>query len=228
MIKDLYYCFWRTPLELFNSGYEKGWDGNEWQHKNDGPAVPLSKFWGSNKSRDFLLWGKPKCDLFCGQSGQSLEASYPQLLGLWAWKWHALKTLFIGNAFKTPWIGLHLWSSLGDTHPVSTQGGNVLSKALFHACWFICQTCMVPVETVVINTGFLTQHLASSGTLGWCGAHCMQQRQEGHGMGFIPASVTNLLPNPEQFVLLLFPFACLVPCGCFGEGAAARCRIEGA
>lgn len=47
-------------------------------------------------------------------------------------------------------------------------------------------------------------------------------------MGFIPAPVTDSLPNPEHFVLLLFPFAYLVPCGCFGEGAAACCRTEGA
>lgn len=44
-------------------------------------------------------------------------------------------------------------------------------------------------------------------------------------MGFIAASVTDLLPHPEHFVLLLFPLAYLVPCGCFGEGAAAGLRV---
>lgn len=90
---------------------------------------------------------------------------------------------------------------------------------------------MVPVKTVVIHSGSLAQHLQPSGTMQpkvLCGDHCMQQGQERRGMGFIPASVTDLLPNPEQFVLLLFPFAYLVPGGCFGEGAAACCRIEGA
>lgn len=100
---------------------------------------------------------------------------------------------------------------------------------LFHAGWFISQpvqTCMMPVGAVV-STGVLAQHLAPSGAVHRCGAHCTQQGQGGPGMGFIPASVTDLLPNPEHFVLLLFPFAYLVPCGCFGEGAAACCRTEG-
>lgn len=72
MIKGPYYRFWRT-LEPFNSGYEKGWDGSEWQHKNDGPAGPLSKLWGSSMSSDLCQWGEPKWDLFCGQSFEASQ-----------------------------------------------------------------------------------------------------------------------------------------------------------
>lgn len=116
--------------------------------------------WGSGMSSDFLQWRKPKCDLFCGQSFEASQISTAALtVGVKVAHWK-----------EAPITELHLWSFLGHTHPLPSQGRTDLSQTLFHACWFVCQpvqTCTMPVEavTVVINAGFLTQHLASSGAM---------------------------------------------------------------
>lgn len=152
MIKHHYYCFWRTPLEPLNCGYEKGWDGSEWQHKNYGPAVPLSMLWGSDMASDFLqwetqmwlilwveFWGFPNTHNCFDYGSGTL------------WKQGCLSDLSLGTH-----ILCHLREEMSCSRLYSMLAGVFAS---------LYRPVEMPVETVVISTGVLTQHLASSGAM---------------------------------------------------------------
>lgn len=192
--------------------------------------MATEKWWSCRSPFQALRLKHVKCFSSMGKTQKNLI--------LWAEFWDSSNTHSYfdcrhecGTLWKqAPVTGLYLWSFPRDTHPLPAQGRAVLSKTLFHACWCIFQPVQTFMITVVINTGVLKSILHQVGLCNQRGpgvepsAHSKGRKDMGWALFLLQLLIC--CPILGTLCCYYFPFACLVPCGCFGEGAAACCRSE--